>query len=408
MQIENIKHKVNYYSLLLIAFMLPLKKEVIPPLIIIFLLSGTFRIKKNQNTKKAFLLLSLFGIYLAGLLYSNNTIEGIQNIETKLSLIIFPVSFFFSAINFKAILPKVIKYFIEGCIISIFLGLTASAIRYYYTNDLTEFFYGNLAYFSHASYFSMYLNFSIITLYYFSFLPNKSTYIKPFISLSLITFFSLIIFLLSSKTGIFTLVITHFFALIYWMIKHKKLVKGSIGLAAVISILLIGYNKSSIIQNRLNEVITPFSNNNNPESSTQFRIVAWETASHLVLKKPFLGYGTGTTRDLLTEEYKKRQIEVLVEKRLNCHNQYLEVTLNSGVIGLISLLILLILPIVWSIKLKNHLLLFFILLLSLNFLTESMLETQSGVIFFAFFYTILIHDQFSSNSIETDNKSHQI
>jgi len=402
MQIENIKHKVNYYSLLLIAFMLPLKKEVIPPLIIIFLLSGTFRIKKNQNTKKAFLLLSLFGIYLAGLLYSNNTIEGIQNIETKLSLIIFPVAFFFSEINYKKILPKAMKFYLEGCVTSIILGLTASTICYYHTNDLSEFFYGNLSYFSHASYFSMYLTFGIIILYYFSFLPNKSTYIKPFLSLSLIALFSFTIFLLSSKTGISILIITHFSALLYWMIKHKKVVQGSIGLAAVISIFLLGYNKSTVIQNRLNEVISPLSNNNNPESSTQFRIAAWETASYLILKNPFIGYGTGATRNLLTEEYKKKQIETLVKKRLNCHNQYLEVTLNSGFIGLISLLAILIFPIIWSIRLKNHLLLFFILLLSFNFLTESMLEIQSGVVFFTFFYTLLIHAQFSSNSIETD------
>ncbi|MDC0313687.1 O-antigen ligase family protein [Flavobacteriales bacterium] len=403
MHFENIKHKVNYYSLLLIAFMLPLKKELIPLLILLFFLSGTFRLRKNLNTKKAFLLLSLFGIYLAGLLYSKNTNEGIQNIETKLSLIIFPVAFFFSRLHLNTALPRVMKSFIEGCTVSILLGLVASTIRFYYTRDVTEFFYGKLSYFSHSSYFSMYLNFGILTLYYFSFHPNKNTYIKPNISLSLIIFFSLIIFLLSSKTGVFTLVITHFVALTYLIIKHKKLVKGIIGITAVISIFLIGYNKAPIIQNRLNEVITSFSNNEIPTSSTQYRIEAWKTATALILKNPIYGYGTGGTRDLLTKEYKIKKIEFLVEQRLNCHNQYIEVALNSGVIGLFILILLLALPIIWAVKYRNYIILFFILLISFNFLTESMLETQSGVVFFSFFYTILIHAQFSTYSVKTDN-----
>jgi len=392
MQIENIKHKVNYYSLLLIAFMLPLKKELIAPLIILFIISSSYNFKQKLKSKKTLLLLGLFVLYAIGLLYSQNISEGLRDLETKLSLALFPLVFFFSTIVYKDLLPKILKSFIEGCLASIALGLTSSVIHYSFTNDISEFFYGSFSFFSHASYFSMYLNFGIIVLYFFSFFPKKTTYIKPYVSLGLITVFSLSIFLLSSKTGISSIIVTHIIALAYWIIKHKKFIQGTISLFVIIAIFIIGYNKSDTINNRLHDVVSvfTFSENNVSSTSTEYRIKAWGIAYSLIGNSPIYGFGTGTTRNLLTDEYKKNRYDYLAEKRLNCHNQFIETTLAIGVIGLLILIFVIYLPIIWSVKSNNYLLFFFIILITYNFLTESILETQSGVVFIAFFYTLLV------------------
>lgn len=392
MQIESISHKVNYYSLLLIAFLIPLKKELIPIAISIFILSGFFTKSKQVFSKKSLPLVALFCMYLIGLLYSHNTKEGLQNIETKLSLLAFPIGFYISGLNFKEILPKILKSFIEGCFAAVILSLTASCVHYYFTNDLSEFFYGNLSYFAHVSYFSMYLTFGVILLYYFSFIPNKNTYIRPIISLSLIVLFSLTIFLLSSKAGIISVLATHLFALFYWIFKHKQFARGGIAIISIIAIFFIGYYQSPTIHNRISELVSSLSANEEdaPTSSTQYRIEAWRNSIDLIAKSPIYGYGTGSTRDLLTQKYKENQIEVLVKKRLNTHNQFLEVTMNGGILGLILFIIILILPAIWGIQKGHFVFLFFLLLLSFNFLSESILETQAGVVFFAFFYTLIV------------------
>ena len=88
-------------------------------------------------------------------------------------------------------------------------------------------------------------------------------------------------------------------------------------------------------------------------------------------------------------EYKKENITAAYKQKLNAHNQYLQTALSIGFFGLIVLLISLFLPFVDSFKNGNFLLIIFLLIISFNFLFESMLERQSGVVFYAFFNSFL-------------------
>ena len=88
-----------------------------------------------------------------------------------------------------------------------------------------------------------------------------------------------------------------------------------------------------------------------------------------------------------------------------CNEETIQTAIALGSIGLITLLAMLISPLYFSWKNKHWVYVFFILLTMTNFLTEAMLETQSGVIFYAFFNTLFFavlmqqkHDK-SVNSI---------
>jgi len=78
------------------------------------------------------------------------------------------------------------------------------------------------------------------------------------------------------------------------------------------------------------------------------------------------------------------------KQRLNVHNQFLETFVGQGILGDIILLLLLIYPFIQSLKKQNYLFALFLLLIGINFLFESMLNRQAGVLFFAFFYSYFI------------------
>lgn len=75
-----------------------------------------------------------------------------------------------------------------------------------------------------------------------------------------------------------------------------------------------------------------------------------------------------------------------IENKLNVHNQFLETMLGQGLPGITLLFLLFFVGLIHSIKNKNWLFFTFILLVGFNYLFESMLNTQAGVVFFGFFF----------------------
>ena len=102
-----------------------------------------------------------------------------------------------------------------------------------------------------------------------------------------------------------------------------------------------------------------------------------------------MGVGTGDVKDNLLDKYREKQMFNALGLELNAHNQYLQTTLALGILGLIILMVTLVLPALYGLEVKHYLYLIFLILIAFNFLFESMLETQAGVVFYAFFNTYL-------------------
>ena len=143
-----------------------------------------------------------------------------------------------------------------------------------------------------------------------------------------------------------------------------------------------------------------------PFSSTQSRILIWDISLDLIKEKPFFGYGSGDSKLALTKQYKNHNLGFLLDKQFNAHNQYLQSTLDGGLIAGVILLLMLFVPLVLCFKKKQNLYAIFIGILALNFFSEAMLETQSGVIFYAFFNTLffsVLMQQNSKNPVISSN-----
>ena len=162
--------------------------------------------------------------------------------------------------------------------------------------------------------------------------------------------------------------------------------------------------KNETIQNRFREIITnTFEKDEKKKvrSSTLVRKKTWSTSLKLVKEKWITGYGTGLSKKVLQEQYKKDGYDYMYKKNYNSHNQYLQVFLDQGIFGFLLLVFFTFGMLYASLKQKDFIYALFLAIMILNFMTESVLETQSGVIFFAFFNTIFFFQWFNKKYLAT-------
>ena len=391
---KNFLNRLEYILLCAIVFVLPLHKKVIPIVIASFCLvfvinGGLTRILANIRRRYLVVTSAYYVFLLIGILYSDLLDEALFDIEVKFSLFLFP--FLFSGLKFNSRqFSEVFLWFIFGCLLATVICMI-TAIQYYFnSNDVSVFYYQQLSVFQHPSYFSMYLNFCIYFIYYFMVFNKEEYKIKSdFVSILIIIIFSLFIVLLSSKMGLVTLFLVIFTGTLLWFLKSRAVFPSIMVFAMLSTMIYFSFRFSNQIQGRLEEAVNSISEDKVTFTTTGARIVIWKIGLELVQKKPFFGYGTGDVKHELVEEYKKNNYSHLVEFQLNAHNQYLQMLIAIGLIGSLTFWAYLFFPVFDKRFLINSVYLGFMGLILINFLTESMLETQAGVVFYAFFNSML-------------------
>lgn len=385
-----IQNKIKIYSiknflLQCIAFTMPLNKNLVPVLIVLTIIfwfvEGNF-LEKIQALKSKFFLLAiaLYVWHLIGMLYTTNLKAGGFDLEQKLSLIILPLLFFSDTHvnNFQSL--KILRSFVLGCVLAGLICLANAAFKYYISGNIEGMFYTQFSPIMHTSYFAMYLCFAIILILF-----NDGIMQNQSIKLATVLFLTLPIFLSSSKSGLFSLGIIILAKLIYDILIKKSylrvLVFSSLLIVTALSIYIF-FPKAFERVRELNQVITTSKSEFNTSTS---RIAIWKISASIISNNYILGLGTGDVKDALNSAYEKQTIAELAEKKLNAHNQYLQTFMALGLPGILILLCLLgvIGYFTWSNMMLDGMLLTCII--AFNLLFESMLETQAGVVFIAFF-----------------------
>lgn len=383
-----------YFMANLFAFLLPLSKKIVVFVIILWLIlwliEGGFKNKfKSLLSNYALLLLPAFYLlHVAGVLYSENTDSALFDLEVKLSILIFPI--LISGTSFeKARFKIVLLWFVAGNMLSFLICFSNSLVKYFENYDYYMLIYYNISIFHHTSYASLYNCLSIAILVYL--LADKffSKRVFKIIMIVAIFIFILNVYLMSSRAGIIAMFAWFVFTLIYFIIKYKKyLISGILFIAMVLVMFLI-----LKINTRMNMLYHEMGKNiseviKDPSTyRSDDRLAIWYNAVSLIKSNHFYGSGNGDVKNDLEEQYKISGLQILADKKYNAHNQYLETTIGVGFFGLFLLLLVLIWPLY---KKRNYVLYSFIVLVFVNFLFESMLNTQAGVTFFAFFYALLI------------------
>ena len=112
-------------------------------------------------------------------------------------------------------------------------------------------------------------------------------------------------------------------------------------------------------------------------------MLIWKNATEVGLENLPLGVGTGDVHQSLNSAYEKHHFTEGVAINLNTHNQYLQTLVAIGLPGILLLLFICVFLIVHGIRTRNGYIVLIMLILMGNFLVESMLETQAGIVFFA-------------------------
>lgn len=387
--------KQVFYALpVLFCFMLPFGGLILSGIVIAWLIVSIFNLKdarirqgiKNNQLKLLFL---FFISTCVSAFFSVNSSEALTSIEIKFSFIIFPWLFFCFDYPIQ-ILKKCLIGFVSGCFFACIFLIGRAAI-YAFKGQSEYFFYTSFSAFLHPSYFAMYLTFAIcvIVLFYQTWFSSQRE--MKYIAIFFIILFIVSIFLCSSKLGI----IGFFIILpILFFTKNRKLFKFKY-LALAVLVFISGFIISSKLFpesfSRLKALKTFNSNHIDKTSkeSVAVRLLIWQQALKLIAQAPIVGYGVGDVNDQLYESYKNQGLEGAYEHKLNAHNQYLQTSIGLGLIGFILLFYYTIGQMVVSLIKAKYLLFIFSLLVTLNFLVESMLQTAAGVLFFVFFYCMI-------------------
>jgi O-antigen ligase len=251
-----------------------------------------------------------------------------------------------------------------------------------------NYFYGtDLAFSIHPSYLAMYVLISV-------FISFESWYDKllkkrfriAWLVLGILLFIS--IYFISSRAAIVAAIVMISFYAVNKIIHRKKsrIIWMSIIIILIISLPLIKNN------DRVNLLLQGFSKEHGFELRRQDeRIMVWKSAVEIIKKNPLFGVGIGDVRTELVKEYRRSGEDKLEKERLNAHNQFLEVLLEGGLVGLSLFLLIFGALIYIAISEKNLLLGLFVIMVILFFTFETVLYRLAGVSFFPLFSFLLLY-----------------
>lgn len=131
------------------------------------------------------------------------------------------------------------------------------------------------------------------------------------------------------------------------------------------------------------------SGNPTGHSVTQ-RLESLRMGSQIVKQHPLFGIGTGDLVTRYHKQYDKSGSPVAKENRISGANQFLNFAVRFGFIGLIVILFSWLYPAIKQKAFKNPLFVVFFFIAIVAMFSEEILRFQTGITFFAFFYSFYI------------------
>ncbi|MHC1706259.1 MAG: O-antigen ligase family protein [Bacteroidales bacterium] len=124
--------------------------------------------------------------------------------------------------------------------------------------------------------------------------------------------------------------------------------------------------------------------------SVMMRLEYWKASVGLIKQWPLTGVGTGDMNQAFNQYYSEHQSRLKPEWRRRSHNQYLSIGVGFGVLGLFWFLWALFYPPLKLLKRTTFVFGYFFLILLLSMLAEDTIESQDGVTFASFFFSLLL------------------
>jgi hypothetical protein len=318
-------------------------------------------------------------------------------IDQKASLLIMPALFFVLLNTYNKLWDFGKTAFIAGNLAACVICLGLAAKRYFITGNEYEFFYHKL---SHgigqgAIYFTLYL----LVALFFTVSPaitywQNSQQSRFYIYSGIALFQYCIILLLSSKM----LVVAGSILISSLIFKYAEInfKRKLVFFSVIVFLATVVFSTNNPVSQRYKAVnlnifsssLTQTDFKDFPFDGLNFRLLLLRMGSEILRENNSFITGNGGKHyhTLLNEKIIKYDLYTGNGKNdsgylnYNLHNQYMESFVQSGLAGLLFVLLFLTTTFYYAHKNQNEILKFIVILFGLVFLTESILETQAGIL----------------------------
>lgn len=395
---QNLTHKLYIASLGGIAITMPLALRLNSIMVIVTGISAFLYFLSHKH-KLVFnkLTLLFIGLYLGavvGVINSVNLKIALFDLEQKLPWLIFPLIFLLGSKITKGEFAFILRLFLLSiCGVNTYALLTPES----FINQPLEiqlsmtWFSWNESLPIDRIYLGMYSVFGLVIVNY---LFGLSSRIIEKIIYSIVFLF-LIVSLINTfaKIAMTIFVVICILELGYILyIKGKAFFYTGLGIFTTITIIVLVTNNPlhNVAKKVLNREKFDFPDKPLLFESINFRYLTWES-SWIALKQDnnwLTGVGTGDTQKTLNEIY---QLKLNEHERnhiamgYNSHNQYFTTWLNLGLIFFLILVYQFFYSLHIYYRAGLRIGIYFILIVMISCVTESMLERQQGIVFYTFF-----------------------
>ncbi|MBC7949411.1 MAG: O-antigen ligase family protein [Chitinophagaceae bacterium] len=397
---DTLGNKISYYHLAFFLITLPFDRLFSELALISFLIHTIIHLTRNKTKmalrKETIVVSAVFFITLLGLTYSDDRSQGMKDLQRQLAILLWPILLAVSGIDLGKYKLRLLQVFGWTCVLTI-IYLYADALRIILYNKLplTDLFtqsFINHNFSSpidiHATYLAMYCLLSVIVFIYL-FVSRSIRTGSFFLMMPLFVLLAGLLQLASRSVLISAIMIAVIFPVM--MIKgarRSQLVKGITLTGVVIAILIVsissfrmryvGQFKDDLVQSSMNnEILEP-------------RVARWRLVLDLVKQSPVYGHGSGSEKRLLNESYFKNKLYNSFLHELNSHNQYLSLSLKSGLIGLTIFLISLFIACRIALMNRDPFLGGLLVMIVVVSFSENILDVNKGIFFYSFFLSLFI------------------
>ena len=336
-------------------------------------------------------------------LYSQNQNEAISFFGYRLSLFVIPFALGSIYIQTK-LKDRVISGFATTTTIA---GLGCLAWSIYKANinhDWSLLYNDNLSGIINfqSIYFAMLVNLAIFSFAYL--LIKKSPLVDQNIVVPLLIVLLIVNFLLASRVAIIILYSTIFIFALVHIIRKKKILEG---FTLIMGLLLAGFLLVKFFPKTINRfkelTYTKFDYGSVAKEShfnveltkeqwngANTRIAIWECAWTVIQNNMIFGTGLGDKIVVLKKEYAKKGFVFGTQTNKNVHNNYLDVWISLGLIGLVIFIAgFIILPILKCIQANDFYGLLVIISFALSLFVETYMDRTMGNTLLAFFIAFI-------------------
>lgn len=399
-----------------ILFILPFSKVhtsipviglVLLTLVNYFTGTGFANLKANWDSKLVLPLLLYYWAHILGLIYTNNLGDGLFDLQLKVMVLLLPWVVLsqkpFSVNEQRGLL----WVFILSCTLHSFLAYGTAIDRYltFGYEKYTKYTYEQLLTVTGMlpSYVAMYVASACLALVYllrrkWTSISNLSRGAHLLILLNLMFF----LLILAARGPLLAFFIVGNLGALVWVLRSgsRKWMLLVIWIVVNGLFLSLFYN-IPVTRKRfalLIEIIQA-----DEEELTEYsggkRILIWQITKDLIAEHPIIGVGTGDATDELVKGYNNTGLSEAAELKLNTHNQYLHTLLTLGIVGFGVYLYWMLSWFALALRRRQWLFLTIMFFALFNMLTENVLQSNGGLMFFMTMAMLLLSGQSLKNKV---------